>query len=150
MYTRTCSYLAQVADAVAGPWTIANKNVSLTFPSFTSAEIFVDQRPGPTRAGGSGGADVGASVGDAYVLYSSISPDSKPGRHITPAVIEKLDPTWTKSTGEASKPFGPSDEGEILFQRGGTYYMLEGSHCCFCRGGTDLSVYTSQTTPLGQ
>ena len=87
---------------------------------------------------------------DAYVLYSSISPASSPGRHITPAVIEKLDSTWTKSTGEASKPFGPSDEGEILFQRGGTYYMLEGRHCCFCRGGTDLSVYTSKTSPLGE
>ena len=120
----------QVADAVAGPWTIANKNVSLTFPSFTSAEIFVDQHPGPTGArtradaanvdsgvglgvgagagagGGGAGAGVGG-VGDAYVLYSSISPDSKPGKHITPAVIEKLDATWTASTGEASDPFGP-------------------------------------------
>lgn len=31
-----------VADAVGGPWTIANANVSLSYPSFTSAEIFVD------------------------------------------------------------------------------------------------------------
>ena len=110
-------------------FSIANHNVSLRYPSFTSAEVFLD--------GASGGRD-------AYVLYSS----QIGGR--TPAVVEKLDARWTGVTGvDVSPPFGPSDEGEVMFERAGVFYMLEGGHCCFCRGGTDLAVYASRTGPMG-
>jgi hypothetical protein len=36
-------------------------------------------------------------------------------------------------------------EGGILFKRGSTYYMSEGSCCCFCRGGSGVVVYQSQS-----
>jgi hypothetical protein len=35
-----------------------------------------------------------------------------------------------------------------MFSRGGKYYMLEGGHCCFCRGGKDIAVYVADT-PMG-
>jgi hypothetical protein len=55
---------AGVADAPGGPYTLANPNVTLAYPSFTSANLFVDQdltRPDPTAA-------------TAYVVYSCRPP----------------------------------------------------------------------------
>ena len=101
------------ASSPSGPWLLVNRNVTLRYPSFTSAELFVEH-------------------GDGYVLYSSQQPHAHPM-----AVVERLDSTWTRSTGKASPPFGGSagGEGEVLFERKGVYYMLEGGLCCFCRGG---------------
>jgi len=123
---------AATSKTPQGPFVLANGNISTRFPTFTSAELFVD---------GS----------DGYVVYSS-----RQGSVDVPPVVEKLAPSWVETTGQVSvplKPFPPSgistcNEGEVLFKRGGIFYLLMGQCCCFCQSGTNLLVFTA-SHPLG-
>ena len=81
------------------PFAIANANVSLKYTPFTSAELFIDKKP----------AQSGTQTQTAFVLYSSQQGHPFP----VAAVVEQLDETWTQTTGAASVPSGPSDEGEV-------------------------------------
>jgi hypothetical protein len=49
------------------------------------------------------------------------------------SMIERLDASWTSSTLVHSELFGVG-EGEVMFRRGSTYYVLMGNGCCFCPG----------------
>ena len=43
---------------------------------------------------------------------------------------------------------GGADEAPSMFYRNGYYYIMFGHGCCFCEGGSGLSVFTV-TSPLG-
>jgi hypothetical protein len=126
--------LVATATTPAGPFMVANASgVTLRFPTFTSAELFVDGT-------------------DAYVLYSS----RQSGGELP--VIERLNPAWTDTVGGAApaapiQPFPPPgesscEEGEVMFRRGKIYYLLMGRCCCFCGFGANIRVYTS-TAAMG-
>ena len=36
-----------------------------------------------------------------------------------------------------------------MFKRSGVYFLLAGVGCCACRGGSNIRVYTSTSSPLG-
>jgi hypothetical protein len=68
--------------------------------------------------------------------------------------IEQLDETFTAGTGlvhhapMVENKDIPGDEAPILFRRGGTYYLLEATGCCGCKGGSTTYVLTADH-PLG-
>jgi hypothetical protein len=102
--------VVQVATAAhpAGPWALADRNLTLRWPIFTSVDLFVDPRDGA-----------------AYVLYSSVSNETRMGPHrpyrTIPPVVERLAPGWTSATGECTLPAGAgfSGEAEMMFERAG-------------------------------
>jgi len=59
--------------------------------------------------------------------------------------IERLAPDLLSSAKVNVSDFFPLDyvESPALFKRGATYYLLTGSCCCACRGGSGLAVYTA-------
>jgi hypothetical protein len=62
--------------------------------------------------------------------------------------VEKLDPTYTTGTGEATRLGLRDTEAPALFERRGTYYMtISDPNCAYC-GGTGAS-YLTAPTPLG-
>ena len=69
-------------------------------------------------------------------------------------MIEQLTDDWHNSLGNVSTTGALSEEkneAPILFERKGTYYLLYGHTCCFCRqvrAGSDGSVAT--TTALAR
>jgi beta-xylosidase len=66
----------------------------------------------------------------------------------TGLVIEKLTPDFMAGTGETGSIPNAAVEAPALFKRGSTYYVLAGSDCCACRGGSNVEVFTA-TSPLG-
>ena len=127
---------AAVSKTPGGPYTMANASIRTSFPTDTSAELFVDDD------------------GEAYIVYSS---DQGSNGKFKRPVIERLAPTWTATSGDAPsapiEPFPPPghgtcQEGEVLTKHAGMYYLLMGSCCCFCESGTNLMQYTA-TSPLG-
>eukprot|EP01116_Phalansterium_solitarium_P009479 TRINITY_DN23637_c0_g1_i1.p1 TRINITY_DN23637_c0_g1~~TRINITY_DN23637_c0_g1_i1.p1 ORF type:complete len:367 (-),score=110.95 TRINITY_DN23637_c0_g1_i1:137-1237(-) len=75
--------------------------------------------------------------GTGYVLYSSLSADHKQS-------IAKLTPDYLGLSGENYGLFPDRYvEGSGLFKRNGVYYVMYGSCCCFCRGGSGQVVYTA-------
>ena len=70
------------------------------------------------------------SDGAAYMLYTSEAQDHK-------LSIEVLASNYSAVVPGKNKGLFPDRyvEGAVLFKRGDTYYMSEGSCCCFCRGG---------------
>jgi hypothetical protein len=76
--------------------------------------------------------------GAAYMLYTSEAQNHR-------LSIEVLTANYSAIVPGANKGLFPDGyvEGAILFKRGATYYMSEGSCCCFCRGGAGVVVYKS-------
>ena len=83
--------------------------------------------------------------GTAYVKYNTRAPDN---HH----VIQRLTPDWAGATGEfavlAWKPSYAWNEGGGIFRRGGLYYYVTGTDCCFCAWGADVRFWTARA-PLG-
>eukprot|EP00035_Acanthoeca_spectabilis_P015336 m.305806 g.305806 ORF g.305806 m.305806 type:complete len:593 (-) comp16342_c1_seq1:1424-3202(-) len=131
------------SDNPAGPYTLVNRNVSLAYRSFTSANLFVDR---PVNAGGGVSTVHPEAALTAYVIYSSFN--AKPG--MSPAaVVQRLDPSWTNTVSpvEASAQFG-SGEGMVMLRvdppsAPTVYYALVGTGCCFCPEGADLIAWTA-------
>ena len=64
-------------------------------------------------------------------------------------VIEKLNEDYTAGSGTIGYLDTPKpSEGPVFFKRNGTYYILPGTSCCGCKGGSSIYVFTS-TNPLG-
>jgi hypothetical protein len=78
--------------------------------------------------------------GAAYMLYTSETENHR-------VSIEVLTSNYSSIVPGANKGLFPDGyvEGAILFKRGSTYYMSEGSCCCFCRGGAGVVVYKSES-----
>ena len=65
--------------------------------------------------------------------------------------VTKLDATYTLPADplESSHFVAPKPaEGPVFFKRRGIYYILGGTTCCACRGGSSIYVFRS-TSPLG-
>ena len=120
------TYLVATAQNVLGPYTIVNHNVTVRYPD----------------PGSGGGGDMALFLDDdesCYLAYTG-------GEGI---VVEKLDRTCTRTTAETSIPMHADCEAPALFKRNGTYNLLFGQKCCFCREGSGVHVYTSRNSPLG-
>ena len=126
-----------------------NSHMPLLFPSFTSANLFIDRSTfvdEPTRT------TAAPVVG--YVIYSSFQP--KGSKFPTPAaVVQRLDESWTNTTEPfVSSPAFANGEGEVMLRwdsadgKETLYYGLAGTGCCFCPTGADIVVWRSPT-PLG-
>ena len=78
--------------------------------------------------------------GGAFLLYTSEDQDHK-------VSIEGLAANYSAVVPGGNKGLFPDRyiEGAVLFKRGDTYYMSEGSCCCFCRGGAGVVVYKSKS-----
>eukprot|EP01006_Ploeotia_vitrea_P060439 TRINITY_DN75911_c0_g1_i1.p1 TRINITY_DN75911_c0_g1~~TRINITY_DN75911_c0_g1_i1.p1 ORF type:complete len:365 (-),score=34.84 TRINITY_DN75911_c0_g1_i1:55-1149(-) len=64
-------------------------------------------------------------------------------------VIEKLNASYTGVTPEVGYLHTPKpSEGPVFFKRNGLYYILAGTGCCACKGGSSIYVFTA-TNPLG-
>ena len=64
-------------------------------------------------------------------------------------VIERLTPDYLRGSGDYALVHPPRpSEGPVLFKRLGLYYLLTGSACCACKGGSSIDVHVSRH-PLG-
>ena len=64
-------------------------------------------------------------------------------------VVEKLTANYTAGTGEYTTFKTPSrSEGPVFFKRNNTYYILAGTGCCACIGGSSVYAF-SAPHPLG-
>ena len=96
-----------------------------------------------TKMPGKGRSD---GAGDFNILVD----DDGSAYHVRDGfVIVKLDPTFTKGTDAVGYLKTPKpSEGPVFFKRQGLYYILPGTGCCGCRGGSSIYVFTA-TNPLG-
>jgi hypothetical protein len=83
-----------------------------------------------------------ASGQKAYLRYNT---RDSPLRH----VVEELDPTWTKTTGNDAVIFEKQDfpwyDGGGMWRRNATFYAMLGFDCCFCQWGGDALIFTAPT-----
>jgi hypothetical protein len=120
----------------SGAWAIATSTDGVSFDLVSRYET--------SRLGGStDGTGVfldGDGVG--YVAFAALSQGGalKAGHMVS---IERLTPDLLRSTKVNVTDFFPLDyvESPALFKRGAIYYLLTGSCCCACRGGSGLAVY---------
>lgn len=116
-------YGVATSDKPTGPFAIRNDNVKVRNAKPGDLGLFVD--------------DDGAG----YLIYTSIERDHG-------ISVEKLSDDYLSSTLQGSDIISGGCEACSMIKRGGTYYVLFDSCCCFCPGGSGARVYTS-TSPLG-
>lgn len=119
-------YGVATSPSPAGPFVLVNPSVQLQFTDNGDEGLFVDD-------------DM-----TAYVIYTTLS-------HGHAMSIERLSENFTMSLGAAASSglFGDTFvEAPALFKRGSIYYATFGHCCCYCEGGSPVSVYTA-TAPLG-
>jgi beta-xylosidase len=120
------TYYVGTSPTPEGPYTIVNTVPNLKYEGAGDLTIAVDPE-----------------TKDAYVAYDAWS-----NSHTLS--IEKLSPDYLSSTQETSGLLSEKNhEAPVLFKRGGTWYLMFGHTCCFCRQGSGLHVLTSTSTPLG-
>jgi hypothetical protein len=128
--SQNTTYLTATADAVEGPYAVANANLTMFWPNSADYNLFYD-----------------SGDGAAYIAHTARSTGTK-------IVVEKLTPDFTGSAGATdpssrSDPIGPGGtEAPALFKVGSTYYLSFASLCCYCPAGAATQVYTAQH-PLG-
>ena len=128
--TFSASYYGVATSASArGPFTVANKNIALRYQDNGDENLLVDED------------------GTAFLIYTTLS-------HNHGMSIERLAPDYLTSLGatdpaQSSGIFGDDNvEAPAVFRRGGVYYAVFGSCCCYCGSGSVVSVYTA-ASPLG-
>lgn len=62
--------------------------------------------------------------------------------------IQRLDKSFTRPIGEAVTVSKHGQEAPSFFSHSGYYYLIYGNTCCFCRMGSDASVYVAKD-PMG-
>lgn len=120
----------------SGAWSIATSTDGVSFTLVSRYET--------SRLGGStdGTGLFQDDDGVGYVAFAALSQGgSLNGGHLVS--IERLSPSLLQSSKVNVTGFFPLDyvESPSLFKRGGIYYLLTGSCCCACRGGSGLAVY---------
>ena len=94
----------------------------------------------------------GVKLGDLDILVDGAKAYLVHGD--TNMAVEELNAEFTGTTGRFAPFAVPADkrhlgsEGPVMFKRKGVYYILPGTGCCACRGGSNMYVFTS-TSPLG-
>ena len=129
-------YLSATSTSPTGPWTIANRNITMTQKQpaiLCDFDLLVDDD------------------GTAYIIYTVWRPQGLP-HQATHMSVEQLTPDFTSSALNASAVFtGPAasgDEAPVIFRRKGIVYVMFGHGCCFCAKGSGVNVFTA-THPLG-
>ena len=101
-----------------------------------------------------------ASTGDIYMKHNGgcggTAPVVKPGGACPvhkagrgPGIcIAKLAPNLTDIV-ESSPALDLPGEGGGIFERGGRWYVMQGSGCCFCWAGDGARVFESDSGPYG-
>mmetsp|Transcript_5216 Transcript_5216/g.11036 ORF Transcript_5216/g.11036 Transcript_5216/m.11036 type:complete len:376 (+) Transcript_5216:70-1197(+) len=120
------TYLVGTSDKAEGPFEIVNESPNFQHTGPGDATLAVDED------------------GAAYVAYGAWGN----GHRIS---IEKLTDDWLDTTGEETNTgfLSPEKrEAPLLFERKGTWYLLYGHTCCFCRFGSGLTISTAPH-PLG-
>lgn len=120
-------YAVATSPTATGPFKLVNMRVStLQFDDVGDFNLFID------------------NDGRGYVIYTSIS-------HNHAISIEQLTDDFTETLGASASSgfFGAANsEAPMMFRRGSIYYAVFGSTCCYCEGGSVVTVYTA-TSPLG-
>ena len=129
-------YLSLTSRSPSGPFTIVNRNISMTQQQpaiFCDFDLLCDDD------------------GTAYIIYTIWRPQGLP-KQATHMSVEQLSGDYTASALKASPVFtGPAasgDEAPVLFRRKGVVYAMFGHGCCFCAGGSGVNVFTA-AHPLG-
>ncbi|EDQ88893.1 uncharacterized protein MONBRDRAFT_26063 [Monosiga brevicollis MX1] len=107
-------YAVAVSETPQGPFTTLTENVAMA---------------GSGRIG-----DYDIFVDDDGIAY-----------HVrTGFVVEQLTANYTASTGNFTTFSTPqAAEAPIMFKRQGTYYMIAGTGCCACRGGSTIYLFAA-------
>ena len=120
------TYMVLRSRSLLGPYEIVNENATVRYP----------------EGSGGGGGDFALFQDDdksCFIAYTG-------GEGI---VVEKLDPTCTRSAGEpTSEPMHSDCEAPALFKRATEYYLVFGQKCCFCDKGSGVHVYRG-SSPRG-
>lgn len=89
--------------------------------------------------------DEDATAPGGQIAYLRYNTRDAPLRH----VVEELDPTWTKTTGNHGVIFEKQDfpwyDGGGMWRRNDTFYAMLGFDCCFCQWGGDALIFTAPT-----
>jgi len=129
-------YLTATSKTPEGPFTIQNKNVSMTQKPaiYCDFDLMVDDD------------------GKGYIIYTVWNAQGQPKQptHMSVELLSddylssalKASPVWTGAAGRA-------DEAPVIFKRKGVYYALFGHGCCFCSTGSGMNVFTAIESPLG-
>ena len=122
----------------SGAWSVATSTDGVNFDLAT--------RYATSRLGGStdGTGLLLDDDGVGYVAFAALSTGGalNSGHLVS---IERLAPDLLSSSLVNVSGFFPLDyvESPALLKRAGVYYLLTGSCCCACRGGSGLAVYTA-------
>jgi len=97
-----------------------------------------------TRMHGPGRRD---GAGDFQILVD----DDGAAYHVRDSfTVERLTDDYLGGSGVFTHFAPPREsEGPVFFKRGGRYYVLTGSACCACKGGSSIDVFVSPA-PLGK
>ncbi|MBX9768394.1 MAG: family 43 glycosylhydrolase, partial [Bdellovibrionales bacterium] len=118
-------YRVFTSSSPTGPFSLVNASPKLLRPS--------------------GGGDHNLFLDDdgtAYLIYSNYGMATEAFK----IVIEKLNADFTDSTGIYAR-FPSGGEGETMFKRGSTYYVVFDGGCAYCPNGT--THYGTALNPLG-
>lgn len=82
--------------------------------------------------------------------YDVFVDDDGQAYHVrTGFVVERLDEDYLGGTGQFSTFSTPKpSEAPVMFKRQGRYYILAGTACCACKGGSSVYVLVAEQ-PLG-
>jgi beta-xylosidase len=111
------------SDSPVGPFTIVNPKAQLTRSNTGDGSLFVDDD--------GTGYFIYTAIGEGYIVR-----------------VERLQPDYLDSTGDASSGVAIGAESPVLFRRNGLYYTFCGPRCAFCPEGSWLMVYIS-FSPMG-
>ena len=133
-------YLIATSSSPAGPFVISTPHLDFVCGGGNHSDPKIPETVGDF--------DLLVSGPDLFVVVT----------HYTFFCIEKLRRgDWAAGTGETRTveamdpkiPGGiPGDEAPVFFARGGRFYLMYGSGCCDCKGGSNSWVY-SAAQPLG-
>lgn len=123
-------YAAAVSDTPAGPFTLVEQQVNITYNNNSVTPS------GSRFNAGDFHRFVDPDTGAGYVIYSS-------GHWM---VTEELTPDLLASTGRTS-PLFPLYfvEAPVLFKRAGVWWALFSHCCCFCLQGSGVTAWTAPT-----
>ena len=119
------AYVVASSDNPEGPFTVINEHVNLGISGAGDFSIMVEGE-------------------QAYIAYDAWGNNHQ-------VVVEQLNNDFTDSLGASTttSPLSPTgNEAPIMFSRGGWYYVLYGTTCCFCRQGAGAEVMVA-SHPLG-
>lgn len=132
-------YSVATSDVPQGPFTTVEGTVKMAVRGAAASAA-------PTVLTGALSAQTQDKWGDFDIFVDS---DGQAYHVRTGFVVEQLTEDYMGVTGKYYKFSTPKpSEGPVFFKRGDLYYILPGTGCCACKGGSTMYVFTS-TNPMG-